>query len=128
MTRARFPARSASGPRAQPLEFSVSSSDVPELRDDHRIKLPGISDPRSGLLPRNEVEAYISKDDLARLRSDWYLVPAMSRQKANVIPRVLDELPSEMPATFSAMDLAEYPGPREQSATDSIIRSVLDGN
>lgn len=114
--------------RARPLEFSVSSADVPELRDDPRIKLSGISDPRSGLLPSNEVEAYISKDELDALRSDWFLVPAMSRQKANVILRVLDELPAEVPAIFSAMDLAEHPGPREQSAADSIIRSVLDGD
>lgn len=114
--------------RARVLDFSVSSSDIPELREDPRIKLSGISDPRSGLLPGNEVEAYISKDDLDRLRSDWFLVPAMNRQKANVILRVLDELPAEVPAIFSAMDLAEYPGPREQSAADSLIRSVLDGD
>lgn len=114
--------------RAQPMKFSVSDSDIPELREDRRIRLSGVSDPRSGLLPGNEVEAYISKDDLDRLRADWFLVPAGSGQKANLILRVLDKLPAEIPAIFSAMDLAEHPGPREQAAADSIIKRVLDGD
>ncbi len=114
--------------RAQALKFSVNDSDIVELRDDQRIRLSGVSDPRSGLLPGNELEAYISRSNLDRLRADWFLVPASSGQKANVILRVLDKLPSDIPALFSAMDLAEYPGPREQSAANSIIRSVLNGN
>lgn len=114
--------------RAPALEFSVSVSDISELRKDPRIKLSGVSDPRSGLLPGNEVEAYVSKVDLQRLRSEWFLVPANNSQKANVILRVLDKHPSKVPAIFSAMDLAEHPGPREQSAASSIIRSILNGN
>ena len=114
--------------RAPVLDFSVSDSDISELREDPRIKLSGISDPRSGLLPGNELEAYISKSELDRLRSEWFLVPAKNRQKANVILHVLDKLPAEIPALFSAMDLAEHPGPREQSAANSIIRSVLNGH
>lgn len=114
--------------RAQPLKFSVSESDISDLREDPRIRLSGVSDPRSGLLPGNELEAYISKKDLDRLSADWFLVPANSGQKANVILRVLDKVPLEVPAIFSAMDLAEHPGPREQSAANSIIRSVLHGD
>ncbi len=114
--------------RALVLDFSVSDSDISELREDPRIELSGISDPRAGLLPGNELEAYISKSELDQLRSEWFLVPAKNRQKANVILHVLDKLPAEIPALFSAMDLAEYPGPREQSAANSIIRSVLNGN
>ena len=41
--------------RAQPRKFSVSDSDISELRDDQRIRLSGVSDPRSGLLPGNEL-------------------------------------------------------------------------
>ena len=114
--------------RAQPLKFSVSDSDIVELRDDQRIRLSGVSDPRSGLLPGNELEAYVSRSDLDRLRADWFLVPASSEQKANVILRVLDNLPSAVPAIFTVMDLAEHPGPREQSAANSIIRSILNDN
>ncbi len=97
--------------RAPVLDFSVSDSDISELREDPRIKLSAASDPRSGLLPGNELEAYISKSELDRLRSDWFLVPANNRQKANLILRILDQLPPEIPALFSAMDLSEHPGP-----------------
>ncbi|MCZ2403086.1 hypothetical protein IV498_07795 [Paenarthrobacter sp. Z7-10] len=65
--------------RAQPLEYTVGGSDISELREDPRIKLSGVADPRSGLLPGNEIEAYISRDQLDHLRSEWFLVPAISR-------------------------------------------------
>ena len=114
--------------RAQPLAFVISRADIPDFRKDPRIRLSGVSDPRSGLLPGNEVEAYIAKEFLLKFEKEWFLVPTSSNRKANVILRVVDELPSEVPAIFSAMDLAERPGSREQAASDLIIKGVLNGS
>lgn len=114
--------------RAKRCDFSISHSDLSDFRDDPRIKLSGVSDPRSGLLPGNEIEAYVSLPDLDQLAADWYLVPASDHRHANVILRAVDGLPADVPAIFSAVDLAERPGPREQSASSSILRSVIDGH
>ncbi|WP_442212816.1 helix-turn-helix domain-containing protein [Specibacter sp. RAF43] len=114
--------------RAEPVELVVSQADIPELRGDPKIRLSGVSDPRSGLLPGDEVEAYVLKADLPIVKKDWFMVPAGPGRQANVRLRAVDYLPSEVPAVFSAMDLAERPGPREQSAAESIIRSVLNGD
>ncbi|MCQ9163583.1 hypothetical protein [Arthrobacter sp. STN4] len=107
------------------VDFAIGNADIPELREDPNIRLSGISDARSGLLPGNEVEAYVAKADLDRIRADWFLVPAGRGRRANVVLRAVHNIPDEVPAIFSAMDLAECPGSREQSAADSIIRSVL---
>ncbi|MCQ9162939.1 excisionase family DNA-binding protein [Arthrobacter sp. STN4] len=111
--------------RAEALDFSVSHEDIAELREDPAIRLSGVSDPRSGLLPGDEVEAYVAKKDLPVLKKAWFMVPAGPGIQANVKLRAVDCLPLEVPAVFSAMDLAERPGPREQAAADSILRQVL---
>jgi excisionase family DNA binding protein len=113
--------------RAEGMEFVISPADIPEFREDNRIKLSGVSDPRSGLLPGNEVEAYVAKRDMPMIGKDWFLVAAGPGVQANVKLRAMNCLPGEVPAMFSAMDLAERSGPREQAAADSIIKDVLGG-
>lgn len=111
--------------RATSVELSISGPDLAELREEPRLFLSGVSDPLSGLLPGNELEAYIGEQDLGPVKKEWFLLEAGRGRKANIKLHVVPHLLVKVPAIFSAMDLAERPGPREQSAAESIIRRTL---
>ncbi|MFK0002211.1 helix-turn-helix domain-containing protein [Paenarthrobacter sp. NPDC090520] len=110
--------------RAEKFEFSSSPADIPELREDNRIHLSGVSHPRSGLLANSEVEAYVERDDLKDVAKDWFLVPALPGNRPNVVLRAAERIPDELPPLVVAADLAERPGVREQQAAREILRSI----
>lgn len=116
--------RSLLGKRAEKVELSSNPADIPELREDPRLRLSGVSHPDSGLLSHSEVEAYVSRKDFKALIRDWFLVNAGPGQRLNVVLHVAEDLPEELPPLAIAADLAEHPGVREQEAAMEIIRRI----
>jgi excisionase family DNA binding protein len=122
----------ALGNRAARVLFVASGQDLPDVRNDERIHLSGISLPESNMSGGAVAEGYVSSDDLDTLVDDYLLSPA-SRSRANVILHVvpsdagdlalasLDDVARSRLAL--AADLAEHDGVREKSEA---IRSVAD--
>lgn len=110
--------------RADRLEFSAGPGDIPELKQDPRLRPSGVSHPGSGLLANSELEAYVSRRDLDALVRDWFLVEAKPGQRANVVLHAADDVPDELPLLVVAADLAERPGAREQEAARELVRSI----
>ncbi|MFJ5957028.1 helix-turn-helix domain-containing protein [Paenarthrobacter sp. NPDC092416] len=110
--------------RAEKFELSSTPADIAALRADPRIHLSGVSHPQSGLLSNSEIEAYVRRDDYEGLVRDWFLVETFPGKRPNVILRVAEEVPDELPLLVVAADLAERPGTREQQAARQILRSV----
>ncbi|WP_457967975.1 hypothetical protein M1E17_05705 [Arthrobacter sp. D1-29] len=110
--------------RADRLEFSAGRGDIPELKKDPRLRPSGVSHPESGLLANSELEAYVSRGDVDALLRDWFLVETKPGQRANVVLRVANDVPDELPLLVVAADLAERPGAREQEAARELIRSL----
>jgi excisionase family DNA binding protein len=118
--------------RAQRLLFFASPRDLPEVRDDERVHLSGVSLPESNMSAGAVAEGYVSSRDIDPLVDDHLLSPA-ARSRANV---VLHVVPSEAervaivalydlarsPLALAA-DLAEYDGVREKNQA---VRSVAD--
>lgn len=96
------------------------------LRGDPRIRLSGISHPLSGLSADGEVEAYVSRGDLAALRRDWFLVDAPAGVREHVLLRVAAELPEVTPLLVAA-DLADRGGVRELDAAARIVSGLFRG-
>lgn len=110
--------------RAERLEYAASRGDIPELRQDARLRPSGVSHPESGLLANSELEAYVSRGDVNALVRDWFLVEAKPGQRANVVLRVANDVPDKLPLLIVAADLAERPGAREQEAARELVRSI----
>ena len=117
--------------RAERALFVASPRDLPDLRDDERVHLSGISLPESNMSVGAVAEGYVASEDLHLLIDDYLLSPAR-RSRANVIFHVvasdadnpaivaLDDL-ARSPLALAA-DLAEHDGVREKSEA---IRSVV---
>lgn len=106
--------------RAQRLELHGSAKAMERLRDDRRVVLSGMSDPRSGLSAARQVEGYVAADDMWSLRRDLLLV---DQGEVNVVLHVVDrELPLPVPAALVAADLVQVGGPREDAAARRLIR------
>lgn len=122
----------ALGNRAARVLFVASDQDLPDVRDDERVHLSGVSLPESNMSGGPVAEGYVSSDDLDALVDDYLLSPA-PRSRANVILHVvhsdagnpalaaLDEV-ARSPLALAA-DLAEHDGVREKSEA---VRSVAD--
>jgi excisionase family DNA binding protein len=118
--------------RAERALFVASPRDLPDVRDDVRVHLSGVSLPESNMSVGAVAEGYVSADDVKALVDDYLLSPA-SRSRANVILHVvhadaknpalvaLDDV-ARSPLALAA-DLAEHDGVREKSEA---IRSVAD--
>lgn len=111
----------------------VSPRDLPDLRQDARLHLSGISHPDSGIASGAFVEAYVSPQDLAQLVDDYLLVPA-SADSANVILHAIDGavvppvdgiLDSRV---LLAADLAEHHQPRESARSVDLLREFTSQN
>lgn len=121
----------ALGNRAERAMFVASNQDLPDVREDERVHLSGVSLPESNM-SGGVVEGYVSPDDVDDLIGDYLLSPA-DRSRANVIFHVvaseiehsavaaLDDV-ARSPLALAA-DLAEYEGVREKSEA---IRSLAD--
>lgn len=110
--------------RAARSDFTASPADIPELKEDPRLRPSGVSHPGSGLLANSEVEAYVSREVFDAVVKDWFLVEAKPGQRPNVVLHVAEDVPDELPLLIVAADLAERSGAREQEAARELIRSV----
>lgn len=118
--------------RAHRVAYFVSPRDLPDMRNDQRIHLSGISLPQSNLSSGDVIEGYVAADDVPGLFEDYLLSPS-SRGRANVIFHVV---PSDIdnaavaalhvivrsPLALAA-DLAEHGGIRERNEA---VRSLSD--
>jgi hypothetical protein len=105
----------------------VFSAPEPQgLREDPRLVLSGISDPRSGMSAGAEVEGYVHPDDLQAVCADHLLVPS-SGERANVVLHASPApLTAPVPVLLLAADLAEHDGPRELERSRDLIRQALE--
>lgn len=117
--------------RAERALFSASPGDLPDVRDDERVHLSGISLPESNLSAGAVAEGYVSSGDLDVLIDDYLLSPA-HRSRANVILHVVSSEADNPALTLEdvarsplalAADLAEHDGVREKSEA---VRTVVD--
>lgn len=110
--------------RAERALFIASPRDLPDLREDRRVHLSGVSLRESNMSAGDLAEGYVSAGDLDGLVDD-YLLSSAPRSRANVILHVvpdeagrLDELALDDVARSPlalASDLAEHDGIREKS-------------
>ncbi|CAN5419199.1 hypothetical protein BH23ACT6_BH23ACT6_23810 [soil metagenome] len=118
--------------RAERALFVASPRDLPDLREDKRVHLSGLSLPESNMSCGDVAEGYVSSDAINALVDDYLLSPA-PRSRANVVLHVVP-FDAENPAIAAldvvarsplalAADLAEHDGVREKSEA---IRSVAD--
>jgi excisionase family DNA binding protein len=122
----------ALGNRAARALFVASPRDLPEVREDARVRLSGVCLPESNMSAAAVAEGYMYSDQLDGLVEDDLLSPA-PRSRANVILHVvpsaathpalvdLDAL-ARSPLAIAA-DLAEHDGVRERSEA---LRSLAD--
>lgn len=119
--------------RAERALFVASPRDLPDIRDDQRVHLSGVSLPQSNMSAADLAEGYVAAGDVTGLVGDYLLSPA-ARARANVVLHVvpsdvensalavLDEIASS-PLALAA-DLAEHDGVRERSEAIRAIAKV----
>lgn len=108
-------------------KLRLSAADLDGVRADRRVVLSGVSDPRSGIFAPDTVEGYVLRGDVEQLRREHLLVPADSG-RANVLLRVVTELPEPLPWLIVVADLADG-GPREaQQAENLLAERLQDGH
>lgn len=118
--------------RAERALFVASPRDLPDVRDDERVHLSGVSLAESNMSGGSVVEGYVASEDLDAL-VDHYLLSSTPRSRANVIlhvvapgtdhPAIADLAAMARSPLALAADLSEYDGVREKSEA---IRSVAD--
>ncbi|MFS3128639.1 helix-turn-helix domain-containing protein [Nocardioides sp. Bht2] len=118
LARAASALRHALGKRASRHLLVAAPPDLPDLRNEARIHLAGVSRSASNLSAADLVEGYVESADLSALESAYLLSPG-SPERTNVILHIVaDRSPSEI-ARISrsplglAADLAEHDGVRE---------------
>ena len=114
--------------RAERRLYRASPRDLPDLREDDRTTLSGVSHAGSGMAPGDLVEGYLDIDDLAAVIDDYLLSPLTNGRDANV---VLHVTAGAFPAAIGgivplmlAADLAEHRSPREESRSTAILREL----
>ena len=123
--------------RAERLLLGASPRDLPDLRDDLRLRLSGLSLRQSEIASGDIVEAYVVREHVAGLRADYMLVD--HRHEPNVVLHVvdapppwrtghaeqLDWLPDPQGWLVLAVDLAEHQSPREAAAAARLAAVAL---
>lgn len=119
--------------RAERRLYAASPRDLPDLRDDDRVHLSGVSLPGSNMSAADVVEGYVHRRDLDEV-VDYHLLSPGDRDRANVILHVIPEgpdlhFPDLGPILCSplalAADLAEHQGPRERGEALREIHAYL---
>ena len=85
----------------------ASLRDLPDVRDDERVHLSGVSLPESHMSASAVAVAYVSSDDLDAPVGDYLLSPA-PRSRANVILHVATS-ETENPAIAALDDIGPVP-------------------
>ena len=110
--------------RARRVQLSAAPPDLADLRNDGRLVLSGVSDPRSRMSSAAWVEGYAAAEHADALRADFLM---SARGRPNVVLHVVAaERPvPDVSAALLAADLADWAGPREQAAAARILRELL---
>lgn len=116
--------------RAERALFAASPRDLPDLFDDARIHLSGVSLPASNMSVGSIAEGYVSRDDIDGL-IQYYLLSPADHSRANVILHVippwahhpaLDDVAHS--ALALAADLAEHDGAREKNEAIRVLANL----
>ena len=119
----------ALGNRASRALFIASARDLPDLRDDERLQLSGVSVSGSNISAGELVEGYVRARDIDGLAGDYLLSPA-DRHRANVVLHVVDiEVEDAVlngvaeSLLVRAADLSEHVGVREKNEA---VRAIAE--
>jgi len=115
--------------RAERGLYRASPRDLPDMREDRRLVLSGLSHPESGIASGEVVEAYVSADELDAVVAEYLL---SEDRGGNVVVHVISLAdaasglrgPRGVPALVVAADLAEHRGPREEARAVELLRSL----
>jgi hypothetical protein len=117
--------------RAKRRAYRASPIDLPDLRDDPRVTLSGLSHPRSGIASADLVEGYVTASDFAAVVENHLLSSVASDREANVILRVLTPraghaVQDDTALLLVAADLADHRRPREEARAAELLREITD--
>jgi excisionase family DNA binding protein len=114
--------------RAGRQAFIVNARDLADLRDDTRLVLSGLNDPRAEIAAGDIVEGYVTHADLADVIHDYLLKPTVGqsiRQQANAVLHVSNRsVPRPPPLLLVAADLADHRTPREESRAVNLLNDM----
>lgn len=107
--------------------YRASPRDLPDLRNDDRIVLSGLSHSRSSIASGDLAEGYVAVDDLDDVVNAYLLSRASAEKYANVVLHVGATVPGggdAMAPLLLAADLAEYRRPREEARAAELLREI----
>lgn len=104
--------------------FKAAPADLPDLREDERLRLSGVS-ADEGIVAEGLVEGYVAESDLQALLDDYFLLPAEPGEE-NIILHVAEDnrvqsWSRRMPKVVVAADLAEHRGSREDERVRDLV-------
>jgi excisionase family DNA binding protein len=108
--------------RAERRAYSIAPADLPELRNDARFVVSGISDPRAGLSSAAELEGYVAPADLDAIVAE-YLLSEVDQPNLFVHVHALDGPHAPLGAVLA--DLAEHNSPREDGQIAVLLHKAL---
>ncbi|MBT0767954.1 helix-turn-helix domain-containing protein [Kineosporia sp. J2-2] len=115
--------------RAQRRLWRASVRDLPDLREDRRIALSGLSDPHSGIASGDLVEGYVEGGQVEALVHDYLLVEEVAESRANVvlhIGRHVSAAGEGRSLLLLAADLVEYRRPREEARAAELLSELAN--
>ena len=110
--------------RAERRLYRASPRDLPDMRDDHRLTLTGLSHPRSGIAAGDLVEGYLAAEYVDDVVADHLLSTPAADRDANVVLHVAAAAPGPMAPLLLAADLAEHRRPREEARAAELLREI----
>jgi excisionase family DNA binding protein len=111
--------------RAERRRYRASPRDLPDLRDDNRLMLSGVSHPESGLSAHDLVEGYLTAAVVDAVVEAHLLSPVAADRDANVILHVADgAIGDEIGPLLLAADLAEHRRPREDARAARFLQEI----
>lgn len=115
--------------RAKRRLYRASPRDFPDLRNDDRIALSGLSHPNSGIASGDLVEGYVAGHALDAIVDDYLLSPVSDENVANVVLHIAsDSVPDKLgdiAPLLLAADLAEHRRPREEARASELLRELV---
>ena len=114
------------GYRASRRLFVAAQSDSNALRDDPRLFLSGLSDPRAGMGDLRVLEGYVKTADVDAIAADYWLERPGVDERPNVVLHVSPVRPPEIGPMLLAADLSEHAGPREAARAHELLDEAID--
>lgn len=100
----------------------LTAFDPSRVLGDPRVYPSGVNDPRSFMSAAGVADGYVRAEDVDAVIRDLILAPAV--EEANVVLRVVEELPPEIPWLMVVADLADG-GPREAQQAEALMQKEL---